>query len=282
MKLTRGHLNYFTHRFSSHSLSVLSVFSASLLLIGSVLWSDPVYAGKLDDFEESAKEQKKHKKPHHSHKEDDESFFDILFEGLFEGIIEGIGQIMMEGMIDGLFSGLEHLADSPGVPAKWSTQLQGSHHSFDDDISGKKMELFTQRNNLGFHWQKLWMEEEPINDTLTLSNWHLMIQTDNRPNEFGYASPLSLGLGVGGATLDGNDSDTGMSAILAIQYALAPTSRFKFTQTINWLEPGARMSDSNLALEFHVENIVLGAGYHWLKAQNEIIHGPMITIGVTF
>lgn len=281
MKENLSCLDQVTNGFSAKSLNRLSMLSVVLLLMSSVLWSDPVFAGKLDDFEKSAKKPTKKSKPHRSHRDDDDSFFDLFFEDLFSSVIE----VLAKGVIDGLYGGLEQLSTSPdlrGMPANWSMSLQGARHSFDDDISGKQIELFTQRNNWGFHWQKLWMKEEPIDDTLVLSNWHIMAQTDNRASQFGIASPLTLGMGIGGATLTGNQSDTGLSAILTLQYTMTPATRFKFNQTINWLEPGARMSDSSMGFEIYADKVVVGAGYHWLKAQGDVIHGPMLSIGVVW
>ena len=115
-------------------------------------------------------------------------------------------------------------------------------------------------------------QEKNETQDLTLQQWQLayrMLATQN----------VGIGLWMGGSHLTGNESHSGFSIHLPVDWRLA--SRFVLT-----LDLGAHMyhrgglSDNALELRYGMRYASLYGGYRWMATENKDLNGPIL--GLSF
>ena len=261
----------------SRTLKNFGYLLCVLVIVLSV--SPPVFAGKLNDFEEDVvKEQEEQKPPKHHEDDDDKEpgFFASLFRGIARGIV-------------GALCGSDDADREPGASDHGKPEFNGQPDNaallpwFRLDAGyqpvASEVRAFDARAELGLYRLGLqgrftyYHETDPADDLRLIQLhglWHLPV-----------SQQVQIGLGAGAVMLGGEEWNSGFSLTSPILIYPKEFLGVEFRPSWSWIH-GNPISDYDLGVVLSHSHVGLRLGYRWVKSAHESLDGPYFGVSVRF
>lgn len=258
----------------------LSTCIALLLLIS--LLSQPVFAGKLDDFEQDMTEEKKEEEKtpprHYDDDYDDCGFWACIFRAFFRGVFRGSSH-------DDNRDDHRHLRQERrrsdyefSLPRNHvlfpSFRFDGGYQNVESDVRA-----FDARVELGYSFlagqgRLTYYNEEDPSDELWLGYLHGLLRLP-------LGDHIELGAGVGAAILDGENRNGGFSMTSPILIYPTNSVGVEFRPTWSWINENS-LDDYELGVVFGSPYASVRAGYRWVRGERVSLDGPFLGCSFRF
>jgi hypothetical protein len=244
-----------------------------------ILIGQPIYAGKLDDFEREATEDDDDRQYYVPDDDDDDSFFEALLGGLFRVLFwsdanEGQQQRDPNRIRP------EYRERSNEQPAYYepvllpSFRLDGGYQNVESDIRAGDL-----RAELGYHILALqgrftyYDEEEPA-DGLWLNYVHGLLRVP-------LGDGVQLAPGIGAIILAGDNRNSGFSLTAPLLFYWHESFGLEFRPTWSWINEN-EVNDYDIGVVLGSKHAGLRAGYRWVNSDGESLDGPYLGFLVRF
>lgn len=278
-----------TQRFLYHLFSVRTLLGIVLL---ATLLNQPVLAGKLDDFEQEATEQKDEQRPHRHHYDDDDDDCDGFWSCLFHAMLWGIFsdnadddepriRPVPETDNNSLYERRNSdRRDSDG--SDWgynpvilpSFRLDAGYQGVESDVHALDL-----RAELGGGWTGLqgrltyYFEDDPT-DHLWLNYLHGLARLR-------LGNHLQIAGGPGVVMLDGFDRNYGFSFTSSFLVYPQDSLGIELRPTWSWIDEN-ELNDCDLGLIWGGTNTALRVGYRWVNTGHQSLDGAYFGVLVRF
>lgn len=162
----------------------------------------------------------------------------------------------------------------PGDPLLPMLRFDFGWHSVESDVQAFDYGLEIGYSALAVRGRTITYREEDPGDSLDLSSVLVL-----------YRIPLSRDVefdaGLGGAELDGADSQGGLDFSLALR-GWVPDRRMGFEYRGEFMDIGEGMSSHDISVLLHLRWFALRAGYRWLHSNGDSLDGPFAGAALSF
>ena len=235
------------------------------------------FAGRLDDFEKSVKKERHSS----SRRASTRSSYDDRTNGT-----SAFGRLM--GTL--FFKPFLHLAMIPILSATEFEATNDPHtlgdltrpffkadinyQYVDSDIKAIDGEVEAGYELFGAKIRRTHFSESPINDTLDITQYLGLIRISSSPK-------FELDLALGALTVEGDESNTGFSTSIPIQFHPNENIGLQFKPSWSSIH-GNTIQDYDLALILTYGVVSLQGGYRVLKVEGEQLDGPYGGLSIHF
>lgn len=258
----------------------------------TLLLSQPIFAGTLDDFEQEATEEKDKRSSPRYYDDDDRchGFWSCLFRGIAyvvfwdddddddqiidPGYRENNRQYQNERRNSGRTTMFTPWSYNPVIFPTF--RVDGSYQNVESDV-----EALDLRTEIGFGWAGFQgrftrYEEEYPDDELWMVYLHGLFRMP-------LSESMQISIGPGAVILDGDDENSGFSLTSSFLVYPQESLGIEFRPTWSWIEDGNDIDDYDLSVVWGGRHVAARAGYRWVDTNNAAsLDGPYIGITLRF
>lgn len=262
-----------------------------LIVAGGGKDPSPAVAGKLEEFERSAIEERGHPDKSSSSRSNAErsgssSCFDPVVSDVGDEVVSETAVPAASGCISGLFGAigrggansmkridpLEARSGERVIPRKDGEALISflrvdlSYQEVESDVSAGDLRAELGYGSIGFQLRRTVYEERDPPDTLEAFQYHILYRMS-------YGTAVEVDLGVGSLFLTGKEKNSGFSVTVPFLYHPVESVGLEFRPAWSAIHENS-IYDLDLGVLFGGRYASLRAGYRWFRGGHESLDGP--------
>ncbi len=249
-----------------------------------VILPHPVFAGKLDDFEQDATEEEDEKDEgwlsfEDEEEEDDDSFVEDILGGIFHILFSGTDDEEDER---NTLQPRERGGQPSGEPVELPSRhpllpvfmVDGAYQNVDSDVGALDTRIELGISVFAAQGRFTWYFEDAPSDELGMHQLHGLFRLP-------FGERLKVGVGVGALILDGNNQNSGFSMTTPLLFSVNKTVGLEFRPTWSWVNEN-RLDDYDVSLSLNDGFTALRVGYRSVQSEHESLNGPYAGFSVKF
>lgn len=238
-----------------------------VLIGGLAIQNHRLCAGELDDFEKDATVPKNGQCVERA-SDDEPNFFEDFFRDIFSEIL---GDILSGGISGSRIAGESRSLGDQLLPV-FKTDLNCQSTGSDIIAIDAKTEL--GHGPLAIQFRRTHFSEDEPKDKLNITKYYGLLR-------FFWCCNFELDFGLGGLTLQGNETNTAFS--LTVPFKIYPERWFGICFLPSWSFLNRNViNDYDISVPFTIDYFSLQIGYRWVESLNESLNGPYVGGSICF
>ena len=244
-----------------------------LVVIACGLLPVTVFAGKLDAFEDGARQEQPRDACHRKRNGGSrcaDTMSDLLLKGLGLGMLYGGAASWARVDADSSAYDMDVVPREAGEPLIPFVRFDVSYHDVESDVDAYDYRVEGGYGPFAIQFNQTHYSEESPDDELDLFRFYGMYRMS-------FGTRVEVDLGLGALTIDGNDNDTRFSLTLPVR--IYPCDWFGVEIRPAWADG---VTDVDVGLLLTKPYASLKAGYRWVSSPSETLNGPYAGLAVHF